>query len=98
MSIIVEIPGLLKVYTGAKAEVEGEGTNVGELLEDLERKYPGLTGQLFNEHGGFGNLANIFVNEMDFHLLSELNTPLRKGDRVRLAVAPLISGGSGYDR
>ncbi len=98
MSIIVEIPGLLKVYTGARAEVESDGKNVRELLEDLEQQYPGLTGHFFNERSELSNLANIFVNEIDFHQLSGLDTLLADGDRVRLAVAPLVSGGSGSDR
>jgi molybdopterin converting factor small subunit len=97
MSIIVEIPGLLKVLTGGRAEVTGEGKNLMELLTSLETKFPGIKGHFFDKNGGLNNMVNIFVNEVDFHQLSGLDTPLSDGDHVRLAVAPLVSGGSGYD-
>lgn len=93
-SVTVEIPGLMRDLTGGSREVTGEGSNLRELLRGLEKRYPGLKTRCFTRSGELNNMVNIFVNEVDFHQLSGLDTPLSNGDRVRLAIAPLVSGGA----
>lgn len=93
-SVTVEIPGLMRDLTGGRREVTGEGSNLRDLLRALEKRYPGMKAQFSTGSGELSNMVNVFVNEVDFHQLSGLDTPLSSGDRVRLAVAPLISGGA----
>lgn len=42
----VVIPALLRSFTGGKERVAAEGRNVGEVIENLEREFPGLGKQL----------------------------------------------------
>ncbi len=93
-SVTVEIPGLMRDLTGGNREVTGEGSNLRELLRGLEKRYPAMRDRCFASPGELNNMVNVFVNEVDFHQLSGLDTPLSRGDRVRLAVAPLVSGGA----
>jgi molybdopterin converting factor small subunit len=45
MPVIVRIPTPLLSLTNGQREVEAEGRNILELIEDLERRYPGLRGK-----------------------------------------------------
>ena len=38
----VVIPALLRKYTDGKDRVIASGRNVGQLIDDLERRFPGL--------------------------------------------------------
>jgi sulfur-carrier protein len=38
----VVIPALLRKYTDGKDRITATGRNVGQLIDDLERQYPGL--------------------------------------------------------
>lgn len=84
----------MRELTSGRAEVLARGRDLMELLGDLERQFPGFKARLTNDSEQFSNLVNIFVNEVDFHDLAGAGTSLKDGDRVRLAMAPLISGGS----
>lgn len=93
MAVTVEIPRLLQDLTG-KGEIAGDGGTLRELLLSLKSQYPALVGRFLKNSEELSNMVNIFVNEVDFHQLSGLDTLLSEGDRVRLAIAPLISGGA----
>jgi len=42
----VWIPALLRRYTGGRAEIQAEGTTVGEVIASLDRCYPGIASRL----------------------------------------------------
>ncbi len=90
----IEVPSLLRHLTRGEPELIAEGTNLRSLLASLEHRYPGLRSRFMQSSGSLSNMGNIYVNEVDFHDLAGLDTPLKDGDRVRLAAAPLISGGA----
>jgi hypothetical protein len=48
----VLIPSALQFYTGGpwvEAEVEAEGAMVGAVLDDLDRRYPGIRFRMVDE-------------------------------------------------
>jgi molybdopterin synthase sulfur carrier subunit len=45
----VVIPALLRKFTDGKDRVSARGRNIGELVEDLERQFPGLREHLIEE-------------------------------------------------
>ncbi|MDP2949160.1 MAG: ubiquitin-like small modifier protein 1 [Chloroflexota bacterium] len=91
MTIEVRVTATLQRVVDGQRSVLGEGETVGELLEDLERKYPGFKGQLLTENGGIHRFVNIYLNDEDIRFLAKLETPLKDGDV--LSILPAMAGG-----
>ena len=92
MAIVVRIPTPLQKLTADKAEVTATGTTVQDLLQDLERQYPGLKERLCDPNGRLRRFVNVYVNEEDIRFLKQESTPLKDGDEV--SIIPAIAGGS----
>lgn len=83
----VLIPTPLHSYTGA-ASVEAQGETLGALLDDLDRRYPGIRFRVVNEQGRARPHMRIFVNgKSEF----DLSRPLAASDEVVIVQA--LSGG-----
>lgn len=92
MPIRVRIPTPLRNLTRGKGEVEGKGGDVAELIDNLERDYPGLKTRLCDEQGTIRRFVNVYVNEEDIRFLSGKQTVLKEGDEV--SIIPAIAGGA----
>jgi MoaD family protein len=92
MSTIVRIPTPLRTLTGGQDEVSAEGRTVGELIENLEKKHPGIRDRLVDEKG-VRRFVNIYIGEEDIRFLDGLKTELKAGDAV--SIVPAIAGGAG---
>jgi sulfur-carrier protein len=79
----VRIPPTLRTATGGEREVPASGGTIGEILDDLTTRFPGLEGQL--------QYANVYVDGEDIRTLNELETPVRDGATVILL--PAMAGG-----
>ncbi len=86
----VRIPAALRTLTGGKDEVTALGSTVGEVIEDLEKRHPGIKDRLLDEKG-VRRFINIYVGEEDVRFLEGLKTPLKAGDA--LSIVPAIAGG-----
>jgi molybdopterin converting factor small subunit len=83
----VLIPTPLRSYTEARL-VEAEGATMGELLADLERRYPGIRFRMIDEQDRMRRHMRFFVNgEQVF----DLARPLKPSDEVQIVQA--LSGG-----
>jgi len=91
MAIKVRIPTPLQKLTNNKAEVEASGSNIIELIDDLEKNFPGIKERLCDEKGALRRFINIYVNEEDIRFLKMEKTPLKDGDEV--SIIPAIAGG-----
>jgi len=91
MSIKVRIPTPLQKITQNKAEVELSGSNIRELIDDLERNFPGIKERICDEKGKIRRFINIYVNEEDVRFLKQDQTSLKDGDEV--SIIPAIAGG-----
>src|SRR5262249_343931 len=87
----VRIPTPLRTLTGGNDEVRAAGGTVGEIIEDLEKRYPGLRERLLDEKG-VRRFVNIYVGEEDIRFLNGLKTALRGGEQV--SIVPAIAGGA----
>lgn len=83
----VRIATPLVSYTGAR-EVEAEGGSVAELLQDLERRYPGIRFRMVDEQNRIRPHMRIFVNR---EAVRGLDAPIAPGDDVQILQA--LSGG-----
>ncbi len=93
MSILVRIPTPLRRLTGGQGEVAAEGATVGELLERLEQRFPGIKERLYDETGQLRRFVNIYINDEDIRFAQGTGTALKTGDEV--SIVPAIAGGDG---
>lgn len=91
MSVRVRIPTPLRRFTGGAEEVSASGSTIAAVVEDLERKSPGIKERLCDEQGRVRRFVNIYVNGDDIRFLSSIETPVQDGDEV--AIVPAIAGG-----
>ena len=75
---------------GGQRVVEGEGATVGEVIDDLDRKHPGIKDMVMVD-GQIHRFVNIYLNDEDVRFLSQLETPLKEGDV--LSILPALAGG-----
>ena len=92
MSVTVRIPAPLQKLTQNQEKVEANGTNVKELIENLDKKFPGIRERICDENGKVRKFINIYVNEEDVRFLQQEKTPVKAGDEV--SIIPAIAGGS----
>jgi molybdopterin converting factor small subunit len=90
MSTIVRIPAPLRTLTGGQDEVSATGGTVGEVIEDLEKRHPGIKDRLVDTKG-VRRFINIYVGEEDVRFLEGLSTPVKAGDQI--SIVPAIAGG-----
>ncbi len=91
MSIKVRIPTPLQKLTKDKVEVESYGRDIKELIDNLEKEYPGIKERICDESGNIRRFINIFVNDNDIRFLQGDKTELKDGDEV--SIIPAIAGG-----
>ena len=93
MPVKVRIPTPLQRLTQGKEEVEGIPGKVIELVDDLEKKFPGI-GERISENGKIRRFVNIYVNDEDIRFLNAEETVVKDGDEV--SIVPAIAGGAAY--
>jgi molybdopterin synthase sulfur carrier subunit len=87
----VRIPTPLRKLTQGNEEVSAAGKNIGELIADLEKKFPGIKERICDETGAVRRFVNIFVKDEDIRFLQNLDTPVKDADEV--SIVPAIAGG-----
>ncbi len=92
MAVDVRIPTILRKYTDGAKAVSAEGGTVRELIDDLDRRHPGIGGQLLTEDGSLHRFVNVYVNDEDVRFTGGLDTSVDDGDQV--VVLPAVAGGS----
>lgn len=83
----VLIPSPLLSYTQSN-EVDANGETLGELLNDLDRRYPGLRFRVVDEQDNMRPHMRFFVNHQQ---VFELSHALQASDSVQIVQA--LSGG-----
>ncbi len=91
MAVKVRIPTPLQKLTQDKAEVEINATSIQNLIQELEKSYPGIKQRICDEQGNLRRFVNVFLNEEDIRFLKKEQTPLKDGDEV--SILPAIAGG-----
>ena len=84
----VLIPSQLTSYTDGATRVDAEGATVGAVLDDLDRRFPGLKFRVIDEQDRIRRHMRIFVGQDEAR---DLRRPLEPGDEVMIFGA--LSGG-----
>jgi molybdopterin synthase sulfur carrier subunit len=91
MAKTVRIPTPLRKLTNNQELVEVNGSTVGEVLAELQQRFPGIQERLVDEKGEVRRFVNVYVNEEDIRFLQNQQTPLKDGDEI--SIIPAIAGG-----
>jgi molybdopterin synthase sulfur carrier subunit len=92
MSVRVRIPTPMRPATDGLAELSLEAATVGQLIADLEQRFPAMQGRLRDDAGELRRFVNLYVNGEDVRFRDGLHTGLRAGDE--LSIVPAVAGGS----
>jgi len=87
----IRIPTPLRKLTGEQETVLAAGTNIGEVIADLDKTYPGLKERICDESGNIRRFVNVFINDEDIRFLEEKATPVKESDEI--SIVPAIAGG-----
>ncbi len=90
MSIKIHLHSTHRRYADGKAVVEVEGHTVGECLQALVGRYPGLKPVLFDDNGELQRNLEIYIN-LESAYPDELLKPVKHGDQVHITV--MLTGG-----
>lgn len=91
MPVMVRIPTPFQGHTGGREEVAASAGTIAGVLQELEARYPGLSGRIIDD-GKIRGYLNIYLNEVDIRALQAEQTLVRDGDEV--IIIPAIAGGA----
>jgi len=91
MSVRVRVPTPLRRFTAGVDEVVADGESIKTVIEDLERRHPGMRERLLDEKGEVRRFVNIYLNGDDIRFLNQLNSKVKDGDDI--SIVPAIAGG-----
>jgi molybdopterin synthase sulfur carrier subunit len=89
MSVTVRIPASLRKFCGGNDTVAVNGSNVGEVLEQLEAFHPGVKSKLCDDSGNIRRFINIYADAEDIRFLDNLATEVQS----EVEIIPAIAGG-----
>ena len=84
----VRVPTPLRGYTSGAALVNAGGATIAEILNDLDRAYPGMRFRMIDEQERIRPHIRIFINQREVRSIGEA---LTANDEVHLICA--LSGG-----
>ena len=90
MSITMKIHPILHHHTNAQDMVKVKGHTVGECLDDLAKKFPGIEKELFDKDGKLFNYIDIYVN-LKSSYPEELAKLVKDGDELHITY--IVAGG-----
>lgn len=91
MAVKVRIPTPLRKITNGKEEVFAQGATIKDVIEDLEKNYPGLKERICEEGGGLRRFVNLYLNDEDIRFKKHMDTELKDSDEI--SIIPAIAGG-----
>ena len=87
----VRIPTPLRKLTNNEELVEVDASTIGDVIKELQTRFPGIQERLVDENGEVRRFVNVYVNEEDIRFLKNKETPLKDGDEI--SIIPAIAGG-----
>jgi sulfur-carrier protein len=89
--VSVRIPTPLRKLTNEQEVVQAHGSTIGEILDDLDKSFPGLKERVCDETGEVRRFVNIFLNDEDIRFLDGKSTAVTDGNEI--SIVPAIAGG-----
>jgi molybdopterin synthase sulfur carrier subunit len=87
----IRIPTPMRKLTNDQELVQVAGANIGDIIENLEKSYPGIKERLCDDKGNVRRFVNIFINDEDIRFMEDKATAVKEGDEI--SIVPAIAGG-----
>ena len=91
MAVKVVIPVAFRNLTGNKASVETSGDTLMDIIDNLDREFPGLKERLCDETGKIKKSMNVYLNREDIRYLNGIDSKVNPEDEIYF-LSP-VSGG-----
>ncbi len=91
MAVTVQLPMIMRQFSGGEAKVDASGGTVRDVVSDLDARYPGIGGQLLDDHGGLRRFVNVYLDDEDIRYLDALDTAVPDG--AVISILPAVAGG-----
>ncbi len=91
MVVQVNVTSVIQKTVDGQRALTAEGDTVAELIDDIERRYPGFRSQLVDDEGKLHRFVNVYLNDEDVRFLQGPDTALSEGDEV--SILPALAGG-----
>jgi molybdopterin converting factor small subunit len=88
---VVRVPTPLQRLVGNQRSVSAAGATLAELIDDLDRQYPGMKARLIDDQGRLLSFVNVFINNEDVRFSQGLDTPVPVNAEV--SIVPAMAGG-----
>jgi molybdopterin synthase sulfur carrier subunit len=90
MSVTINIDSRLSHLTDGQTAFKVEGNTVGQCLDGLVKRFPGIKPRLFDKKGKLNKHIDIYVNKESSYP-EELVKAVRDGDELHIMF--LVTGG-----
>jgi molybdopterin converting factor small subunit len=90
-TVTVYVPHVLRAYCSGRKQLNLPAASVQAALEELERQYPALYGNICDETGAVRRHVNLFINDSHIRARDGVHSVLEPGDV--LSILPAVSGG-----
>ena len=90
MSVKTHIHKTHRQFTNGLEVVEVDGSTVGECLNHLVGRFPGMEKELFDKKGGLRNIIEIYIN-LESAYPDELAKHVKDGDEIHITF--MLAGG-----
>lgn len=87
MAVVVLPRSLIVLFPGAERRVEAEGTTVAQLIDALDRRWPGVRDRLCQRSDALREFINVYVDSQP----ADLATPVGPASTVH--ILPAVAGG-----
>jgi molybdopterin synthase sulfur carrier subunit len=90
MSKILKLSPFLRMFTNEEYIMEVNGATIGECIDELEAKYPGVKKEIVREDGNLHIHLEVYVNTESAYP-EDLAKKVKDGDEI--TIITMISGG-----
>jgi len=91
MAVEVVLPSALRNLTNGEGRISVEGSTLREVLDNLDKAYPGINGRIREQDGSIRRFVNVFINGEDVRFNGGVEAPVKDGAEV--GILPSMAGG-----
>ncbi len=91
MGVTINLHRIFRGHTGGLESVEVDGQTVGECLDILVRRFPGMREALFSSRGELHRHVEIYLNAESAYP-NELKKPVQPGDEMHITLIAVFGG------